>query len=369
MRLPDTLSTTWLEPVIKSAHNSGLFDGSFEEQASAAKAAIQHYYVHCFVPAMREFEITLAKTHPELLSISADQALGFFNTLMASAYNNHIHGYTNSTWREEQRHEAVKATKEMLAPWIEKLGGLKPEIDPSTGKPNAVVLWSNYHIGKTASTTHGQPLNELPVGKLFEKLLATETGGVPAVFKKWDVTAPLWSAISSIYASHAEGNVHVFMPDGVNTQSIFWHEELGELRQREALGHVTEITVHTLTKDSRQLFAQLKDTDHSMEATHKQAVESKHWRATDLNSGNYPIASPAGRGKSINASIVIKAAKKWRRLARARVRPSLASVSPACGAGAALTGPVGSARPLPLEQKTGPKKTASSAITRAPRHS
>jgi predicted DNA-binding protein (UPF0251 family) len=146
---------------------------------------------------------------------------------------------------------------------------------------NNVTLWRNIEIGRTAAnnedlnekmgvTNGGTPMNRTSMGALLDLFAVGSTDGSNAdlenvngdlllanknPYMQWGGSFNFWSAVSANFAAKATGDVHVYVPTGTGTGSVFWMAELPELRKNPK---VRNIFIHELSAKGREAVAKRK---------------------------------------------------------------------------------------------------------------
>ena len=78
------------------------------------------------------------------------------------------------------------------------------------------------------------------IGQLFDNLELALNSNMMG----WSRNKNMWTSVSHDFAASASGDVHVFLSDGIGEWSVFWNDELPELRNNE---NVNTIYCHYLT--------------------------------------------------------------------------------------------------------------------------
>ncbi|MCF3580443.1 DUF4157 domain-containing protein [Planktothrix agardhii 1811] len=189
--------------------------------------------------------------------------------------------------KDSERAKAVDVTEIQLA----KLEAFRQDIEFLTElvetdqgeelQVNNVTLWSNINIGRPAANSRelneqmgvaggGTPLNRTSMGALLDLFAVGALEGGNADLKnvngdlllndnnsymQWGASFNVWAAVSANFAAKATGEVHVYVPTGTGTGSVFWTAELPELRKNPA---VTSIFIHELSGVGKVAVAQEK---------------------------------------------------------------------------------------------------------------
>ncbi|MCB8751176.1 eCIS core domain-containing protein [Planktothrix agardhii] len=173
--------------------------------------------------------------------------------------------------------EAFRKDIEFLTELVETDQGEELQI-------NNVTLWSDIKIGRPAANNPelnkemsvakrldgGTPLNKTSMGALLDLFAVGATeGDTPDLknvngdlllndnnpYMQWGGSFNVWAAVSANFAAKATGEVHVYVPTGTGTGSVFWTAELPELRKNPA---VTSIFIHELSGVGKVAVAQEK---------------------------------------------------------------------------------------------------------------
>ncbi|MCF3570853.1 DUF4157 domain-containing protein [Planktothrix agardhii 1806] len=192
--------------------------------------------------------------------------------------------------KDSERAKAVDVTEIQLA----KLEAFRQDIEFLTElvetdqgeelQINNVTLWSDIKIGRPAANNPelnkemsvakrldgGTPLNKTSMGALLDLFAVGATeGDTPDLknvngdlllndnnpYMQWGGSFNVWAAVSANFAAKATGEVHVYVPTGTGTGSVFWTAELPELRKNPA---VTSIFIHELSSVGKDAVAQEK---------------------------------------------------------------------------------------------------------------
>ncbi|WP_052344944.1 DUF4157 domain-containing protein [Planktothrix rubescens] len=180
----------------------------------------------------------------------------------------------NKTEIQLAKLEAFRKDIEFLTKLVETDQGEELQI-------NNVTLWSDIKIGRPAANNPelnkemsvangGTPLNKMSMGALLDLFaVGALEGDTPDLknvkgdlllndnnpYMQWGGSFNVWAAVSANFAAKATGEVHVYVPIGTNTGSVFWTAELPELRKNPA---VTSIFIHELSSVGKDAVAQEK---------------------------------------------------------------------------------------------------------------
>lgn len=142
----------------------------------------------------------------------------------------------------------------------------------------SVTLWSDIANGRKAANNKelnnafgvsagGTPLNATSMGALLDLFaVGALEGETPDLennnhdllinnnnaYMEWGGKFNVWAAVSAEFASKASGDVHVYLPAGAATGSVFWTAELPELRKNP---DVKSIFIHGLSKVGKAAMA------------------------------------------------------------------------------------------------------------------
>ncbi|CAD5981027.1 eCIS core domain-containing protein [Planktothrix agardhii] len=174
--------------------------------------------------------------------------------------------------------EAFRKDIEFLTKLVETDQGEELQI-------NNVTLWSDINIGRPAANNPelnkkmsvvngGTPLNKMSMGALLDLFaVGASEGDTPDLkpdlknvkgdlllndnnpYMQWGGSFNVWAAVSANFAAKATGEVHVYVPWGAKTDSVFWTAELPELQKNPA---VTGIFIHELSSVGKDAVAQEK---------------------------------------------------------------------------------------------------------------
>ena len=240
--------------------------------------------------------------------------------------------------KDSERAKAVDVTEIQLA----KLEAFRQDIEFLTElvetdqgeelQVNNVTLWSNINIGRPAANSRelneqmsvaggGTPLNRTSMGALLDLFAVGALEGGNADLKnvngdlllndnnsymQWGGSFNVWAAVSANFAAKATGEVHVYVPTGTGTGSVFWTAELPELRKNPS---VTGIFIHELSGVGKASVAQEKaKTINQMEL--QTILKSPEAWTTSTISGL--TVTGAGGGQGISAGKLKNMGNKWK---------------------------------------------------------
>ena len=240
--------------------------------------------------------------------------------------------------KDSERAKAVDETEIQLA----KLEAFRQDIEFLTElvetdqgeelQVNNVTLWSNINIGRPAANSRelneqmgvaggGTPLNRTSMGALLDLFAVGALEGGNADLKnvngdlllndnnsymQWGGSFNVWAAVSANFAAKATGEVHVYVPTGTGTGSVFWTAELPELRKNPS---VTGIFIHELSGVGKASVAQEKaKTIDQMEL--QTILKSPEAWTTSTISGL--TVTGAGGGQGISAGKLKNMGNKWK---------------------------------------------------------
>jgi hypothetical protein len=240
--------------------------------------------------------------------------------------------------KDSERAKAVDETEIQLA----KLEAFRQDIEFLTElvetdqgeelQVNNVTLWSNINIGRPAANSRelneqmsvaggGTPLNRTSMGALLDLFAVGALEGGNADLKnvngdlllndnnsymQWGGSFNVWAAVSANFAAKATGEVHVYVPTGTGTGSVFWTAELPELRKNPS---VTGIFIHELSGVGKASVAQEKaKTINQMEL--QTILKSPEAWTTSTISGL--TVTGAGGGQGISAGKLKNMGNKWK---------------------------------------------------------
>jgi hypothetical protein len=190
-------------------------------------------------------------------------------------------GYDEKRAKELDKTEIQLAKLEAFRRDIQFLTELVETDQGEELQVNNVTLWSNINIGRPAANNlelnekmgvagGGTPLNRTSMGALLDLFAVGALEGGNADLKnvngdlllndnnsymQWGGSFNVWAAVSANFAAKATGEVHVYVPTGTGTGSVFWTAELPELRKNPA---VTSIFIHELSGVGKVAVAQEK---------------------------------------------------------------------------------------------------------------
>ncbi|MEL0598883.1 MAG: DUF4157 domain-containing protein, partial [Planktothrix rubescens PR222] len=190
-------------------------------------------------------------------------------------------GYDEKRAKELDKTEIQLAKLEAFRRDIQFLTELVETDQGEELQVNNVTLWSNINIGRPAANNlelnekmgvagGGTPLNRTSMGALLDLFAVGALEGGNADLKnvngdlllndnnsymQWGASFNVWAAVSANFAAKATGEVHVYVPTGTGTGSVFWTAELPELRKNPA---VTSIFIHELSGVGKVAVAQEK---------------------------------------------------------------------------------------------------------------
>ena len=239
--------------------------------------------------------------------------------------------------KDSERAKAVDVTEIQLA----KLEAFRQDIEFLTElvetdqgeelQVNNVTLWSNINIGRPAANSRelneqmgvaggGTPLNRTSMGALLDLFAVGALEGGNADLKnvngdlllndnnsymQWGASFNVWAAVSANFAAKATGEVHVYVPTGTGTGSVFWTAELPELRKNPA---VTSIFIHELSGVGKVAVAQEKaKTIDQMEM--QTILKSPEAWTTSTITG---LTVKGAGGQGISAGKLENMGKKWK---------------------------------------------------------
>ncbi|VXD24518.1 eCIS core domain-containing protein [Planktothrix paucivesiculata] len=253
--------------------------------------------------------------------------------------------WNETNWGEDsERAKAVDVTEIQLA----KLEAFRQDIQfltkiVETGQGEKlqvdnVTLWSNINIGRPAANSQelneqmgvsggGTPLNRTSMGALLDLFAVGALEGGNADLKnvngdlllndnnsymQWGGSFNVWAAVSANFAAKATGEVHVYVPTGTGTGSVFWTAELPELRKNPS---ITGIFIHELSGVGKGAVAQEKaKTIDQMEL--QTILKSPEAWTTSTISGLTVTGS--GGTKGISAGKLKNMGNKWKSNAKSK---------------------------------------------------
>ena len=208
---------------------------------------------------------------------------------------------------------------------------------------NNVTLWSNFDIGRKAAnnedlnekmgvTSGGTPMNKTSMGALLDLFAVGSTNDSNAdieningdlllanknPYMQWGASFNFWSAVSANFAAKATGDVHVYVPTGTGTGSVFWMAELPELRKNP---NVRNIFIHELSAKGREALAKRK-TDIINQLELNTILNSPEaWTTSEING---LTVTGAGGVKGVSAGRLEDIGNKWNNWAkRKKAEPS-----------------------------------------------
>ncbi|MCB8764181.1 eCIS core domain-containing protein [Planktothrix agardhii] len=224
--------------------------------------------------------------------------------------------------------EAFRKDIEFLTELVETDQGEELQI-------NNVTLWSDIKIGRPAANNPelnkemsvakrldgGTPLNKTSMGALLDLFAVGATeGDTPDLknvngdlllndnnpYMQWGGSFNVWAAVSANFAAKATGEVHVYVPTGTNTGSVFWTAELPELRKNPA---VTGIFIHELSSVGKDAVAQEehKKIDQMQMQTILKSPEA--WTTSTI--GGLTVKGAGGK-KGVSGGTLKKMGNKWK---------------------------------------------------------
>jgi len=236
-----------------------------EERASFIRNLKRNY--------LESFEKRFADQRPDQDRHAAmKDARNHFEALAGALQRWAIHQTAYGDYDEGDRQAHVEAFYEEVAPLLRSLGPLAAE--------GQTLLWSNFGIGRFATehpsireaaglTEEAQPLGMTPFGKLLDEILLTTDPEAGERGVLWAHQLQIWNAASLEFARQSRGDVHVFVPEMISSQSVFWNVELQEIRRRAAQSNEDrEVYLHRLTpkalKDVMNLGVRLQMIDEAI---------------------------------------------------------------------------------------------------------
>ena len=237
--------------------------------------------------------------------------------------------------KDSERAKAVDVTEIQLA----KLEAFRQDIEFLTElvetdqgeelQVNNVTLWSDVNIGRPAADNQelnsqmgvaggGTAMNRTSMGALLD-LFTVGDGGSEDLnnvkgdlllsdknpYMCWGASFNVWAAVSANFAAKATGDVHVYVPTGTATGSVFWTAELPELRKNPS---VTGIFIHELSSVGKAAVAQEKaKTIDQMEM--QTILKSPEAWTTSTITG---LTVKGAGGQGISAGKLENMGKKWK---------------------------------------------------------
>lgn len=260
----------------------------------------------------------------------------------SSAMKNHevlLPKWGEINWgKDEARKKEVDTTEIQLAKleaFREDIQFLTKLVETDQGEElqvNNVTLWSNINIGRPAANSEelnekmgviggGTPLNRTSMGALLDLFAVGALEGGDADFKnvngdlllndnnsymQWGGSFNVWAAVSADFAAKATGDVHVYVPTGTGTGSVFWTAELPELRKNP---NVKSIFVHELSGEGKEAVA--KEKAKAIDKLELQTIlKSPNAWTTSTISGL--TVTGAGGGQGVSAGKLRNMGNKWR---------------------------------------------------------
>ena len=225
--------------------------------------------------------------------------------------------------------EAFRAEIQFLTELVESEQGEELQI-------NNVTLWSNIDIGRPAAnneelnvkmgvTNGGTPMNRTSIGALLDlfTLGALEGGNIDLEnvngdlllankksYMQWGASFNVWAAVSANFAAKATGDVHVYVPSGTGTGSVFWTSELPELRKNP---NVTNIFIHELSLEGNKAVAKRKAETINQLELQRILNSPDAWVTSKING---LTVTGAGGKKGVSAGKLGKIGTKWKRYKR-----------------------------------------------------
>lgn len=225
--------------------------------------------------------------------------------------------------------EAFRAEIQFLTELVENEQGEELQI-------NNVTLWSNVDIGRTAAnneelnvkmgvTNGGTPMNRTSIGALLDlfTLGALEGGNIDLEnvngdlllankksYMQWGGSFNVWAAVSANFAAKATGDVHVYVPSGTGTGSVFWTAELPELRKNP---NVTNIFIHELSLEGNKAVAKRKAETINQSELQRILNSPDAWVTSKING---LTVTGAGGTKGVSAGKLGEIGNKWKKYKR-----------------------------------------------------
>jgi hypothetical protein len=240
--------------------------------------------------------------------------------------------------KDSERAKAVDVTEIQLAKleaFRQDIQFLTELVETDQGEElqvNNVTLWSNINIGRPAANSvelneqmgvagGGTPLNRTSMGALLDLFAVGALEGGNADLKningdlllndnnsymQWGASFNVWAAVSANFAAKATGEVHVYVPTGTGTGSVFWTAELPELRKNPA---VTSIFIHELSGVGKVAVAQEKAKTIDQIEMQTILKSPQAWTTSTISG---LTVTGAGGGQGISAGKLKNMGKKWK---------------------------------------------------------
>jgi len=200
-----------------------------------------------------------------------------------------------------------------------------------------VTLWSNIEIGRPAANDRelnsnlglrsgGTPLNRTSMGALLDLFaVGAREGEAPDLansagnlllsdnqpYMAWGGSFNVWAAVSADFAARASGEVHVYVPSGATTGSVFWTAELPELRRNVA---VTNIVIHQLS-DTAQAAVAGRGREPLTPITRAMLSQSASWKTSSIEMLK---VTGIGGGPGVTGGALTELGNRWKRTAARR---------------------------------------------------
>ncbi len=224
--------------------------------------------------------------------------------------------------------EAFRKDIEFLTKLVETDQGEELQI-------NNVTLWSDINIGRPAANNPelnkemsvakrldgGTPLNKMSMGALLDLFaVGASEGDTPDLknvngdlllndnnpYMQWGGSFNVWAAVSANFAAKATGEVHVYVPIGTNTGSVFWTAELPELQKNPA---VTGIFIHELSSAGKAAVAQEKAK--TIDQMEMQTILNSPEAWTTSTIGGLTVKGAGGK-EGVSGGTLKKMGNKWK---------------------------------------------------------